>query len=173
MDEDKELLIESNSEEMLQEVSEINKMISEEKKKQMEDIQSEKKEESSIHTAREIKKKVEIEPPAPEVMERIHLRKVGDTIDILYRPNHEYIAFVSNDDEGLLKVKEFAEMSRDDFKEYLKTVHCFRMPRKADIEAKKNSSDERWYQGAWSKHTTEIFDKLGIKNPIEEPITKD
>ena len=36
-----------------------------------------------------------------EKMERLHLRIIDNTIDVLYRPNHSYLTFLPNNENGI------------------------------------------------------------------------
>ena len=102
--------------------------------------------------------------------ERLHLRVIDDTIDVLYRPNHKYLIFLKNDKNGRDKVIELATMSREEFKDFLKTVSCLPRLSKDMMLSIKESKEEEWYQGAWKIQTTKLLNELGVENPIEEPI---
>ena len=102
--------------------------------------------------------------------ERLHLRVFDDTIDVLYRPNHNYLIFLENNEEGREKIKELATMSRDEFKIFLKSIPSFTKYTKDMDKDIKNSSLESWYLGAWSLQTKKILEKIGVENPIEKPI---
>lgn len=104
------------------------------------------------------------------LLERLHLRIMDNCIDILYRPNHNYFAFVPNDENGKAEVKRLAEMSRDEFAAYLKNVTGLPSLKKEDIVKIKASKLEEWWNGAWKMQTVKLFDELAIINPIEEPI---
>lgn len=164
-------------ESILADVDAINDLIESEKKKQKIEDSKEKtskksprKTSSVLQTS--VSKPVEIEVSTSLQMERLHLRVVNDTIDILYRPTHCYIAFVPNDENGKAEVKRVALMSRDEFIEYLKSSNCFRFNSKKDIESiSRNSSDENWYKGAWSLQTKKLLEELEVSNPIEEVIS--
>lgn len=112
------------------------------------------------------------EPEKPIEIERLHLRIIEDTIDILYRPNHNYIAFVPNDDNGKAEVKRIAQMSREEFCEYLKTRPCLPKLTKEDVLNLKNTKAEEWFLGAWKMQTDNLLKELCVENPIEEPIWK-
>ena len=104
-------------------------------------------------------------------MERLHLRVCDDTIDILYRPVHTYIAFFKNDDEGKKKVKELALMTRDEFSNYLeKEVLSYVSVKKDKVANISGTHDEEWWKGAWKVQTDKLLKELGVTNPIEEPI---
>lgn len=105
-----------------------------------------------------------------EAMERLHLRVVNGTIDVLYRPNHSYIAFVDYNKEGLDFVKKLANMSREEFAEYLNNVNCFNLPTREKIEEIKTSNLENWYKNAWRLDTERILKEINMQNPIEQPI---
>ena len=160
-------------EEIVDDIESINSMIEKEKVAQNKD----KKEKSNVEVAsKEIVPKQEVKPKVVEdtsysqIMERLHLRIMGDTIDVLYRPNHCDISFLPNDENGKAEVKRLAEMSRDDFKKYLAAAHCFSFPTKTKIEEARLSNYETWYKGAWARMTKNLLDELGVTNPIEEPI---
>lgn len=102
--------------------------------------------------------------------ERLHLRLFEDTIDVLYRPNHNYLLFLNNDEDGRKTLIKLAKMSRDEFKEYLKTITGLHRLTKDMMLSIQNSKAEEWYQGAWKMQTDHLFKELGIENPIEEPI---
>lgn len=106
-------------------------------------------------------------------MERLHLRVIEGNIDILYRPNHDYIGFVKNDETGKEEIKKLAEMSRDDFKEYLKSKRGRRQVTKESVTNLSDSKAEEWYKSAWKYGTVKFFDELAVINPIEEPIWTD
>lgn len=102
--------------------------------------------------------------------ERLHLRMFDNTIDVLYRPNHNYLIFLENNEKGREKIKELATMSRDEFKTFLKSIPSFTKYTKDMDKDIKNSSLESWYLGAWSLQTKKILEKIGVENPIEKPI---
>lgn len=105
-------------------------------------------------------------------LERLEIRIIQNDLDILYRPVHEYLEFVKYDEDGLNRIKELARMSRQDFAEYLSKISHFKKLNKNDIHTllDKDNNDEKWYQGAWSKHTKDIFKEINVENPQEEPI---
>ncbi len=104
------------------------------------------------------------------LIERIELRATGDNISILYRPIHNYIHFVTNDEKGKKEIKRLCKMSRDDFAKFLK--ECRGLPRitKDSVEKMLKTDSEKWYQTAWKAQTDAILEEIGIKNPMEEPI---
>lgn len=158
--------------EILEDINSINEMIETEKKIQAADTKKEEKVEV-VKTERpksSLSSIVDVTSKVVDEMERLHLRIVNDTIDILYRPSHEYISFVPNDENGKAEVKRIALMTRDEFKEYLKASNCFRFTTLSQQNQAQHSNAETWYKGAWSMSTKKIFDELGILNPIEEPI---
>jgi len=98
-----------------------------------------------------------------------HVNETG--ISILYRPVHTYIDFVNNDKPGLEKIKELAQMSRDDFKKYLSKAVGLPFINEAIVRSIISNTDaEKWFKGAWQNQTNEILKKLNVKNPIEKPI---
>lgn len=105
-------------------------------------------------------------------MERLHLRVINGTIDILYRPIHTYINFVPDDDNGRAEVLRLINMSREEFKAYLRTVNGLPRLTKSTVEAAvaSNSDSEKWWKGAWMTQTNKLLAELGVENPIEEPI---
>ena len=103
-------------------------------------------------------------------MERLHLRIIDNTIDVLYRPNHTYLEFLPNNEEGLKKLKEIVEYSREEFVLYLSYCNSFPIFRRDMIQNIKDSKLEEWYQGAWKMQTNQLLNKIGLKNPIEKPI---
>ena len=104
------------------------------------------------------------------LIERIELRATGNNISILYRPIHNYIHFVTNDEEGKREIKKLCEMSRDDFAKFLKGCRAFPRITKDSIEKISKTDNEKWYQTAWKAQTNDILKELNIQNPIEEPI---
>lgn len=104
-------------------------------------------------------------------LERFHLRVVNDTIDVLYRPVHAYIEFVSNDETGKNRIKELASMNRDEFRQYLKAVKTLPIITNSKIRNVLNGShDEEWFRGAWKRDTDRIFEEIQVSNPVEIPI---
>ena len=104
-------------------------------------------------------------------LERLHLHYSGDDIDILYRPLHAYMEFVKNDEDGLNHIKELALMSREEFAKYIANgSNYFPLSTQSKIQQVLDSKAEEWYHGAWKFHTKEIFEKIGVENPIEKPI---
>ena len=92
--------------EILEDINSINEMIEEEKKNQAADVELEKKVETvkAERPKSSLSSIVSVSNKVVDKMERLHLRIVNDTIDILYRPSHEYIAFVPNDENGMAEV---------------------------------------------------------------------
>lgn len=103
-------------------------------------------------------------------MERLHLRVMGGTIDVLYRPVHSYIEFVNDDETGRARVKELALMSREEFSKYLDGLHSPLSVKKEKVNNLSTSHDEDWYQKAWIVQTKKLFEEIGVENPVEEPI---
>ena len=54
-----------------------------------------------------------------DMQTRLYFRVFGDNIDILYRPTHEYLAFVKKDEEGIKEIKILLSKDRESFKNYL------------------------------------------------------
>lgn len=101
-------------------------------------------------------------------IERLHLRKFGDNIDILYRPNHDYIDFVKANEDGFNRIKELLHMSRENFAQFLKTKKSFITKSKySDIS---KSTKEEWFKGAWKTQTDNILKEINEENVIEEPL---
>lgn len=105
-------------------------------------------------------------------MERLHLRVIENSIDVLYRPTHTYLTFLNNDEEGIKELKRLATMPRDEFAIYLKS-HLHSRLSKSSIEYARNSKLEEWYLNAWKSQTDRLFKEIGIENPIEEVILFD
>lgn len=103
-------------------------------------------------------------------LERLHIRIVGNTIDVLYRPNHNYLIFLNNDKEGKEKIKELAQMTRDQFVNFLRNIENLPRFTSNDLDSILNSKSEEWYQGAWKHDTEKILKEIGVSNPIEDPI---
>lgn len=160
--------------EILGDIESINTMIVNEKSKQSREVAKEKKEkeiEEAMPLMEEENTQVVKEVVTyDETMERLHLRIMGDTIDVLYRPNHSYVSFLPNDENGKAEVKRLAEMSRDEFRAYLEKSTCFSFPTKAKVEEMRTSNAENWYKGAWSMSTKKLLDEVCATNPVELPI---
>ncbi len=129
------------------------------------------KDEKTIKAILNAVPKVSVSTEPTISMERLHLRVVDDTIDILYRPVHSYIEFVKNDDEGKERIKKLALMSRDEFSKYLDTEVLSNVSvGKTKVMNLKGTHDEEWFVGAWKVQTDKLLEELGVENPIEEPI---
>ena len=153
-------------------VDEINNVIEAEKMAQTEEFGSANEEAAPITESEAISKKFEKKDENYVLtLERLHIRLVGDAIDIFYRPSHDYITSVKNDENGRAEVKRLIAMTRDEFKEYLNGIFCFKTPSKIRVDNKLLSSDEKWYQSAWKTQTEKLLGELEVLNPIEEPIT--
>ena len=174
MEEKIEDLFKKDEMEVADDIKNIVNMIDNEKMRQAkEDYTPSEKKELSKKTETIIRpihfEKVE---EVPNELERLHLRIVGDSIDVLYRPNHCYVAFVKNDEKGLEEIKKIATMTRDEFKEYLDKSICFRYSTNSELESIKRSSLETWFLNAWSLTTKKILADIGVNNPIEIPFVK-
>ena len=163
--------------EILDDVNAINEMIDKEKsnqekmeRKTKEKVTTEKESVKLVSSiSKEPKKDIVVEE---KKLERLHLRVMGDSIDVLYRPNHCYVAFLPNDENGKAEVKRLASLSRDDFKKYLASSRMFSFPTKSVVDKLSNTHEEEWYKGAWSMTTKNLLKEIGIENPIEIPIYK-
>lgn len=172
-----------NTDEMKEELKELNKILNEAKIEQDRDNKnllyqkSLNKKESKENILPKLESSlIEKNENSEEMLiltERLHLRLIGDDIDILYRPNHNYLEFVKNDESGLNRIKELALMSREDFEKYLISKKLFPRITKHQYEIIRTSSLENWFKNAWSVETNKILDKLEISNPIEEPIWRE
>lgn len=108
-----------------------------------------------------------------EEQTRLYFRVFGDSVDILYRPAHQYLQFVTNDDNGVLYIKALLEMSRDDFKDYLKQNIMFKSIRKKERYSERNKHMEDWYKRAWSEQTYQFLKKHNLNMPKELIIYED
>ena len=156
------------------EVEKINQIIENEKKSYEKDSLIKKRKPAKSNNNEPVKsdeKFVSYKAPAEQkvLMERLHLRIFDNTIDVLYRPNHNYITFLPNDENGRAEVKRIAKLSREEFEEYLKEKK-FKKVSKSEVDDIKSSKLEEWYQGAWSLQTKKMLEELKVENPIEEPL---
>jgi len=156
------------------EVEKINQIIENEKKSYEKDSLIKKRKFAKSNNNEPVKsdeKFVSYKAPAEQkvLMERLHLRIFDNTIDVLYRPNHNYITFLPNDENGRAEVKRIAKLSREEFEEYLKEKK-FKKVSKSEVDDIKSSKLEEWYQGAWSLQTKKMLEELKVENPIEEPL---
>ena len=131
--------------------------------KKVEEKTTEKVENNSSKTVMKISENM-------DEMERLHIRVIDNRISILYRPLHNYIAFVNNNEDGRGKVKELCLMSRESFGEYLHSVARLQRVTQNEINTAMNSEKEEWWKKAWKDQTDNLLKELGVENPIEKPI---
>ena len=105
-----------------------------------------------------------------DIQTRLYFRVFDDNIDILYRPTHEYIAFVKKDKEGMEELKVLLSQDRESFKNYLVTNKMNRVLKKKERESERYKHLEEWYKKAWSEQTEKLKRELKLEIPIEKGI---
>lgn len=108
-----------------------------------------------------------------DMQTRLYFRVFGDNIDILYRPTHEYLAFVKKDEEGIKEIKILLSKDRESFKNYLVENKMKRVLKKKERESERYKHLEEWYKKAWSEQTEKLKSELKLDIPIEMGIYED
>lgn len=105
-----------------------------------------------------------------EKQNRLYFRVFNGDIDILYRPAHQYIAFVKEDEEGIDYITSLIDMPRDVFKMFLAQNLMFQSVKKKERYSERNKHMEDWYVRAWSEQTYQFEKKHQLSIPKEDII---
>lgn len=111
--------------------------------------------------------KTRVKDSDSEQQNRLYFRVFNDNIDILYRPAHQYIAFVNEDAEGIDYIKRLIDMPRDVFKMFLAQNLMFQSVKKKERYSERNKHMEDWYVRAWSEQTYQFEQKHQLSVPTE------
>lgn len=114
--------------------------------------------------------KTRVQDSDSEEQNRLYFRVFDGNIDILYRPAHQYIKFVKEDDEGITYIKSLLTMTREEFLLYLKENKMFKSVRKKERYSERNKHMEDWYKRAWSEQTYQFEKKHELVIPKEQII---
>lgn len=125
---------------------------------------------SDVEETKSDKIKTRVKDSDREQQNRLYFRVFNDNIDILYRPAHQYIAFVKEDDEGIDYIKSLIDMPRDVFKMFLAQNLMFQSVKKKERYTERNKHMEDWYVRAWSEQTYQFEQKHQLSVPTEDII---
>ena len=125
---------------------------------------------SDVEETKSDKIKTRVKDSDSEQQNRLYFRVFNDNIDILYRPAHQYIAFVKEDDEGIEYIKSLIDMPRDVFKMFLAQNLMFQSVKKKERYSERNKHMEDWYVRAWSEQTYQFEQKHQLSVPTEDII---
>lgn len=131
---------------------------------------AEKQTTSDIEETKSDKIQTRVKDSDSEQQNRLYFRVFNDNIDILYRPAHQYIAFVKEDDEGIDYIKSLIDMPRDVFKMFLAQTLMFQSVKKKERYSERNKHMEDWYVRAWSEQTYQFEQKHKLSVPTEDII---
>lgn len=125
---------------------------------------------SDVEETKSDKIKTRVKDSDSEQQNRLYFRVFNDNIDILYRPAHQYIAFVNEDAEGIDYIKSLIDMPRDVFKMFLAQNLMFQSVKKKERYSERNKHMEDWYVRAWSEQTYQFEQKHQLSVPTEDII---
>lgn len=125
---------------------------------------------SDVEETKSDKIKTRVKDSDSEQQNRLYFRVFNDNIDILYRPAHQYIAFVKEDKEGIDYIKSLIDMPRDVFKMFLAQNLMFQSVKKKERYSERNKHMEDWYVRAWSEQTYQFEQKHQLSVPTEDII---
>lgn len=131
---------------------------------------AEKQTTSDVEETKSDKIKTRVKDSDSEQQNRLYFRVFNDNIDILYRPAHQYIAFVKEDVEGIEYIKSLIDMPRDVFKMFLAQNLMFQSVKKKERYSERNKHMEDWYVRAWSEQTYQFEQKHQLSVPTEDII---
>lgn len=114
--------------------------------------------------------KTRVQDSDSEEQNRLYFRVFDGSIDILYRPAHQYIKFVKEDEEGIAYIKALLNMTREEFLSYLRENKMFKSVRKKERYSERNKHMEDWYKRAWSEQTYQFEKKYDLVIPTEQII---
>ena len=100
----------------------------------------------------------------------MYFRVFNDNIDILYRPAHQYIKFVKDDEDGIAYIKALINKTREEFLSYLRENKMFKSVKKKERYSERNKHMEDWYKRAWSEQTYQFEKKHELVIPKEQII---
>lgn len=114
--------------------------------------------------------KTRVQDSDSEEQNRLYFRVFDGSIDILYRPAHQYIKFVKENEEGIAYIKALLNMTREEFLSYLRENKMFKSVKKKERYSERNKHMEDWYKRAWSEQTYQFEKKYDLVIPMEQII---
>ena len=114
--------------------------------------------------------KTRVQDSDSEEQNRLYFRVFDGSIDILYRPSHQYIKFVQENEEGIAYIKALLNMTREEFLSYLRENKMFKSVKKKERYSERNKHMEDWYKRAWSEQTYQFEKKYDLVIPMEQII---
>lgn len=114
--------------------------------------------------------KTRVQDSDSEEQNRLYFRVFDGSIDILYRPAHQYIKFVKENEEGIAYIKALLNMTREEFLSYLRENKMFKSVKKKERYSERNKHMEDWYKRAWSEQTYQFEKKYDLVIPTEQII---
>ena len=114
--------------------------------------------------------KTRVEDSDSEEQNRLYFRVFDGNVDILYRPAHQYIKFVKDDEDGIAYIKALLNMTREEFLSYLRENKMFKSVKKKERYSERNKHMEDWYIRAWSEQTYQFEKKHDLVIPKEQII---
>lgn len=114
--------------------------------------------------------KIRVEDSDSEEQNRLYFRVFDGSVDILYRPAHQYIKFVTDDEDGIAYIKALLNMTREEFLSYLRENKMFKSVKKKERYSERNKHMEDWYIRAWSEQTYQFEKKHDLVIPKEQII---
>lgn len=114
--------------------------------------------------------KTRVQDSDSEEQNRLYFRVFDGSIDILYRPAHQYIKFVKENEDGIAYIKALLNMTREEFLSYLRDNKMFKSVRKKERYSERNKHMEDWYKRAWSEQTYQFEKKYDLVIPTEQII---
>lgn len=114
--------------------------------------------------------KTRVQDSDSEEQNRLYFRVFDESIDILYRPAHQYIKFVKENEEGIAYIKALLNMTREEFLSYLRENKMFKSVKKKERYSERNKHMEDWYKRAWSEQTYQFEKKYDLVIPTEQII---
>ena len=100
----------------------------------------------------------------------MYFRVFDGNVDIMYRPAHQYIKFVTDDEDGIAYIKALLNMTREEFLSYLRENKMFKSVKKKERYSERNKHMEDWYIRAWSEQTYQFEKKHDLVIPKEQII---
>lgn len=114
--------------------------------------------------------KTRVQDSDSEEQNRLYFRVFDGSIDILYRPAHQYIKFVKENEDGIAYIKALLNMTREEFLFYLRENKMFKSVKKKERYSERNKHMEDWYKRAWSEQTYQFEKKYDLVIPTEQII---
>ena len=117
--------------------------------------------------------KTRVQDSDSEEQNRLYFRVFDGNVDIMYRPAHQYIKFVKDDEDGIAYIKALLNMTREEFLSYLRENKMFKSVKKKERYSERNKHMEDWYKRAWSEQTYQFEKKHDLVIPKEQIISQE